>query len=85
MNQLIIEPIHILENMSSCIDLIFSNQPNTVLDSGVHSSLHSKCHYQLIYSRICLKIEYPLPYTCEIWDFIKAKTVLIALLKYWLE
>ena len=33
MKQLITEPAHILENTSSCIDLIFTNQPNIVLDS----------------------------------------------------
>ena len=30
MKQVITEPTHILENSSSCIDLIFSNQPNLI-------------------------------------------------------
>ena len=45
MKQVIIEPTHILENCSSCIDLVFSNQHNLIMDSGVHSTLHSKCHH----------------------------------------
>ena len=61
MKQLITEPTHLLENTSNCIDLIFTYQPNIVLDSGVHSSLHPKCHHQIIYSKLNLKIEYPLP------------------------
>ena len=31
---------------SSCIDLIFTSQPNLVMKSGVHSSLHPNCHHQ---------------------------------------
>ena len=31
--QFVTEPIHILENVSSCIDLIFTKQLNIVLDS----------------------------------------------------
>ena len=49
MKQVKTERTHILENSSSCIDLIFSNQPNLITDSGVHPTLHSKCHHQVIY------------------------------------
>ena len=42
LTQIVNEPTHILEDASSCIDLIFASQPNVVLDSGVHSSLHPK-------------------------------------------
>ena len=52
MKQVIIEPTHILESSASCIDLIFTNQPNIVMDSGVHLSLHEKCHHQIIYSKL---------------------------------
>ena len=45
MKQVITEPTHILENSSSCIDLTFSNQPNLIMDSGVHPTLHSKFHH----------------------------------------
>ena len=31
------DPNHILEGSSSCIDLIFTSQPNLVLNSGAHS------------------------------------------------
>ena len=47
MKQVITERTHTLENVSSCIDLIFSNQPNLSMDSGVHPTLHSKCHHQI--------------------------------------
>ena len=40
MKQVITEPTHTLENSSSCIDIIFSNQANRIIDSGVHPILH---------------------------------------------
>ena len=45
MKQLISEPTHILQYFSSCIDLIFTSQTSIVMDSGVDSSLQSKCHH----------------------------------------
>ena len=38
--QVINQPTHILNNSASCIDLLFKSQPNLVMESGVHSSLH---------------------------------------------
>ena len=46
--QVISDPTHILESSSSCIDLIFTSQPNLVMNSGVRSSLHPNCHHQII-------------------------------------
>ena len=57
MKQVITEPGHILESFDSCIDLIFTNQPSIVMDSGVHLSLHEKCNHQIIYSKLNLRIE----------------------------
>ena len=68
MKQLIAEPTHVLENSSSCIDLIFTNQPNLIMDAGVHPPLHLKCHHQVICAKINLQIEYPPPYTRKVWD-----------------
>ena len=74
MKQVITEPTHILESSASCIDLIFTNQPNIVMDSGVHLSLHEKCHHQIIYSKLNLRIEYPPPYIRKIWDYNRPET-----------
>ena len=46
---------------SSCVDLMFTDQPNRLVDSGVHPSLHSNCHHQIAYCKLNLKIKYPLP------------------------
>ena len=40
LSQIINEPTHILDPSSSCIDLVFTSQPNLVTESGVHPSLH---------------------------------------------
>ena len=32
------------------------------MESGVHSSLHTNCDYQIVFAKINLKIYYPLPY-----------------------
>ena len=44
LHQEINEPTHILKNSSLCIDLIFNSQPNLLIESGAHPSLHPNCH-----------------------------------------
>ena len=39
-HQEISELTHILNNSSSCTDLIFNSQPNLLIESSVHPSLH---------------------------------------------
>ena len=43
--QVIAEPAHVLRNFTSCIDIVFTNQTNITIDSGVYSSLHEKCQH----------------------------------------
>ena len=50
MYHLINEPTHFLENSSSCIGLIFTSQPNLVVQSGVHPSLHPNCDHQIVFA-----------------------------------
>ena len=50
--QLILKPTHILKNSSSCIDLIFTDQPNLITDSGTHPSLHLNCHHNVTLCKI---------------------------------
>ena len=59
LQQLISDPTHLLLNSSSCIDLIFTDQPNLAVDSDVHHSLHVKCHHQIIHCKFNLMIVYP--------------------------
>ena len=68
LQQLIFDPTHLLSNSSSCIDLIFMDQPNLIVDSGVHPSLHPKCHHQITYRRCNLTVEYPPNYERFVWN-----------------
>ena len=62
-----------LENSSSCVDLIFTSQPNLVMDAGVHPSLHPNCHHhEIVYAKFNLKILYPPPNERKVWHFQKA-------------
>ena len=70
--QLINEPTHIQTSSSSCIVLIFTNQPNLSVNYGLHASLHPNCHLQIVHSSFNLNISYPSPYQRLIWDYKKA-------------
>ena len=45
LQQLINEPTDRTGNSSSCIDLLSCSQPNLVMESGVHPSLHPNFHH----------------------------------------
>ena len=77
LHQIINEPTYVLENSSSCIDLIFTSQRNLVVNSGVHPSLHPNCHHQIVYTKYDLKIHFPPPYEWEIWHSGQGNTDLI--------
>ena len=64
-----IEPTFLTSNSSTCIDLIFKTQINSVMISGIHSPLHTNCHHQIVFAKINLKVCYPPPYECEIWHY----------------
>ena len=61
-SQLINKSTHIQTNITSCIDLIFIDQENLSVNSGVHSSLHQNCYHQIVHSSFNLNIYYSKPY-----------------------
>ena len=73
LHQLIHDPTHILGK--SCIDLIFTSQPNMVVNPGVHSSLHANCHHQIVFAKFDLKIYNPPPYEREVWHYQEADSI----------
>ena len=44
------------------------------IDSGVHASLHSTCHHEIIYVKFDLKIVHPPPYERTVWHFKHANS-----------
>ena len=70
-HQLISQPTHLLRTSSTCIDLIFTDQPNLVVNSGIHPSLHKNCHHQITFCKLNLETEHPPPYERLVWDYKK--------------
>ena len=77
LHQLISEPTHFLTHSNSCIDLIFTSQPNLVTHSGSYASLHKNCHHNIVFVKYNLEIEYPPPYERLIWHYGKANLDMI--------
>ena len=71
LNQLIQEPPHIFNSSSSCIDLIFFPQRNLVMESGIHSLLHWRFHYQIVFAKLNLSIFCPPYLTRELSAIMK--------------
>ena len=72
LEQLISQATHIIGESQSCIDLIFTDQPNLFIESGVHGSLHEQCHHQIIYGKISIENLPPPPYKRRIWFYDRA-------------
>ena len=62
LHQMISNQTHILDTYSSCVNLIFTFQPNLAVDSGVHPRLHRNCHQQINFAKFNLKVHNPPPY-----------------------
>ena len=71
-HQLISQPTHLLLQTSFWFDLIFTDQPNLIVDGGDHPSLHSNCHHQITYCKVNLSIEYEPPQVRLVWNHSRA-------------
>ena len=71
-HQIILQPTHLLPQFLSNIYLIIADQPNLIVDSGAHPSLHSNCHHQITYCKLNLNTEYSHPYEHVVWDYNRA-------------
>ena len=78
LNQLLEEPTNFEPNKNpSCIDLIFTGQPNCVIESGTRPSLDNYCHHQITYCRMNFQIPHTPSYERKIWHFGWANIPLI--------
>ena len=71
-HQLISGPTHMIGNSKSCIDLIFTDQPNLFIEFGTHPSLHEQCHHQIVYVELSVKNPVPAPYFRKLWIYYRA-------------
>ena len=73
LSQILSEPTNFTPGKNpSCIDLIVTDQPNLILESGTRPSLDQKCHHQIIFSKINFKIPPPPPISRRIWHYNQA-------------
>ena len=75
--QLIEEPTNIKNEGCSCIDLIITDQPNMLVDYGVHPSLNEHCQHQIIHGKFNISLPSPPPYKRTVWDYPKADVQMI--------
>ena len=54
----------------SCI--IFCTDQNVISKYGVDISIFEKCHHNIIYGKIDIRIPLPPKYVREVWDYSKA-------------
>ena len=78
LTQVISEPTNFTPGCRpSCIDLIVTDQPNLVLDSGTRDSLDPKCHHQIIHCKVNFRIPPPSPSERKTWYYHRANTTAI--------
>ena len=56
----------------SCIDLIFCTNQSVISNHGDDVSVFDKCHHNIIYGKINIRVPLPPIYVREVWDYIKA-------------
>ena len=78
LNQLLNEPTNFEQNKNpSCIDLIFTDQPNCVIESGTRPSLDNFCQHQITYCRMDFQLPPPPSFERKIWHCDRANISLI--------
>ena len=70
-NQITDKPTHVINTMS-CIDLIFCTNQRVISNHGVDVSIFDKCHHNIIYGKINIRVPLPPTYVREVWDYQKA-------------
>ena len=70
-NTTINEPTHLVADSSGSINLMFTSQPNLVMESKMHSSLHPNDHHQITYTKFIVKIYYHPPCEWKIYHYEK--------------
>ena len=63
---------HIINISMSCIDLIFCTNQSVISNHGVDVSIFDKCHHNIIYGKINIRVPLPPTYVREVWDYEKA-------------
>ena len=76
LHQIINEPTHFFRDdcLPSCIDIILSDQPNLIMNSGVRPSLDPAVKHQITFCKLNFKIPPPPKYRRKVWHYNRAQT-----------
>ena len=55
----------------SWIDLKFCTNTNVISKHGIDVSIFEKCHHNIIFGKIDIRVPHPPPYVREVWDYNK--------------
>ena len=72
LSQLIDELTHIINDSSSCIDLIITSQPFLFVEDGIHPSLFKNCHHKIVHGKLNLSVPPPPVFKPKLWDYNNA-------------
>ena len=70
--QMIDKTTHVMNNSMLCIDLLFCTNQNTISNYRVDVSIFDKCHHNIIFGKINIRVPLPPAYVLEIWDYSQA-------------
>ena len=68
----LIDKLNVVNNSMSCIDLIFYINQSVISNHRVDASIFDKCHDNITYGKINIRVHLPLTYVLEVWDYKKA-------------
>ena len=68
--QIIDEPGHAINKSMSCNDPFFCTNQNAISKHGV--DVFDKCHHDIIYGKINIRVSLPPIYAHEVWNYSKA-------------
>ena len=75
--QMIGQPTHIMNDKSSCIELIFTTNSKMLSNVGVAQTIFNKGYYNIVYGSLNLNISLPAPYYMDVWDYKNTDPVCI--------
>ena len=70
----LVKKSHFLDNSLSCIDLIFSSQPNLLSELRVYPHFHPNWHHQIVCAKFNLQFYYLSQNHREVWHYNDANT-----------
>ena len=70
--QMIGKPTYGKNNSMSCIGLIFCTKQNVISKYRVDASILDKCHHNIIYGKIDIRVSLPSENVRKVWDYSRA-------------